>query len=127
MGYTTFSAEASKKTGKNESVPFSPDFENRFYSIRFGKGEIEKLYDKALGKDVIDPSKFRLGEVFTMRSVGNGAGEFSDVQQPSMEGYDKTGNYETSWEKIADGPVYAAFRYRQPVCYAVVEETVISH
>jgi alpha-mannosidase len=125
VGYTTFYAEASKKPGKNESLPFSPDFENKFYSIRFGKGGIEKLYDKALGKDVVDPSKFRLGEVFTMQSVGNGAGEFSDVQQPSMEGYDKTGNYQTSWEKIADGPVYAAFRYRQPVRYAVVEETII--
>ncbi len=30
-----------------------------------------------------------------------------------------------TWEKIADGPVYSAFRYRQPVRYAVVEETVI--
>ena len=60
-----------------------------------------------------------------MQSVGNGAGEFTDVQQPSMEGYDKTGNYETTWEKIADGPVYTSFRYRQPVRYAVVEETVI--
>ncbi len=125
VGYTTFYAEASKKPANSEIVPFSNDFENKFYSIRFGKGGIEKLYDKALGKDVVDPSKFRLGEVFTMQSVGNGAGEFSDVQQPSMEGYDKTGNYQTSWEKIADGPVYAAFRYRQPVRYAVVEETVI--
>ena len=40
---------------------------------------------------MIDASKFTLGEVFTMQSVGNGAGEFSDIQQPSMEGYDKTG------------------------------------
>jgi alpha-mannosidase len=125
VGYTTFYAEASRNSEKEESFSFSPDFENQFFSIRFGQGGIEKLYDKALGKDVIDPSKFRLGEVFTMQSVGNGAGEFSDVQQPSMEGYDETGNYETSWEKVADGPVYAAFRYRQPVRYAVVEETVI--
>ena len=67
------------------------EFENSFFSIRFGKGGIESLYDKTLGKDVIDASKFTLGEVFTMQSVGNGAGEFSDIQQPSMEGYDKTG------------------------------------
>lgn len=125
VGYSTFYVLPSGTKEKNESSHYSPDFENQFFSIRFGRGGIEKLFDKRLGKDVIDSSKFRLGEVFTMQSVGNGAGEFSDVQQPSMEGYDKTGNYETRWEKVADGPVYTAFRYRQPVRYAIVEETII--
>jgi alpha-mannosidase len=125
VGYTTYYAEPSKKSPLSKMSHFSHEFENQFFIISFGKGGIEKLYDKSLGKEVIDASKFRLGEVFTMQSVGNGAGEFSDVQQPSMEGYDKTGNYETVWEKIADGPVYSAFRYLQPVRYAVVEETVI--
>jgi alpha-mannosidase len=60
-----------------------------------------------------------------MQSVGNGAGEFSDIQQPSMEGFDKTGNYITAWEKVADGPVFTSYRFRQPVRYAVVEETII--
>ena len=100
-------------------------FENQFFTVRFGKGGIEKLFDKILGKDVIDPAKFNLGEVFTMQSVGNGAGEFSDIQQPSMEGYDKTGYYETKWEKLHDGPVFTSFKYRQPVRYAVMEETII--
>ncbi len=95
VGYTTFYAEPSKKPAGIETSLFSRDYENQFFIIRFGKGGIERLYDKSLGKEVIDASRFRLGEVFTMQSVGNGAGEFSDVQQPSMEGYDKTGNYET--------------------------------
>ncbi|MBK8882098.1 MAG: alpha-mannosidase [Bacteroidales bacterium] len=125
VGYSTFYAEPLKKAEINKALSFSHDFENQFFAIQFGKGGIEKLFDKQLGKEIIDASKFRLGEVFTMQSVGNGAGEFSDVQQPSMEGYDKTGNYLTPWEKIADGPVYSSFRYRQPVRYAVVEETVI--
>jgi len=60
-----------------------------------------------------------------MQSVGNGAGEFSDIQQPTMEGFDKTGNYSTKWEKVADGPVFTSFKFRQPVRYAVVEETII--
>ena len=125
MGYSTFYTEAAKKKIIPESSVFNPVFENRFFSVRFGKGGIEKLFDKTLGKDVIDASKFNLGEVFTMQSVVNGAGEFSDIQQPTMEGYDKTGNYTTKWEKIADGPVYTAFRFRQPVRYAVIEETII--
>jgi len=125
IGYSTFYAEAVKKVEKKADLYYNKEFENKFFSVRFGKGGIERLYDKILGKEVIDASKFTLGEVFTMQSVGNGAGEFSDIQQPTMEEYDKTGNYDTRWEKIADGPVYTAFRYRQPVKYAVVEETII--
>jgi alpha-mannosidase len=124
-GYKTFYLETLKVSDKNQSAQFAPDFENRFFSIRFGKGGIEKLYDKTLRKEIIDASKFTLGEVFTMQSVGNGAGEFSDIQQPSMEGYDKTGYYDTKWEKVNDGPVFTSFRYRQPVKHAVVEETII--
>ena len=125
VGYITFYAEPLKQIDKPVHSAFSPVFENQFFSVRFGKGGIEKLFDKTLGKDVVDPSKVTLGEVFTMQSVGNGAGEFSDIQQPSMEGYDKTGYYETKWEKLNDGPVFTSFRYRQPVKHAVVEETIV--
>lgn len=125
VGYKTFYLEPVKISDKNQLSPFNPDFENRFFSIRFGKGGIERLYDKTLGKEIIDASKFALGEVFTMQSVGNGAGEFADIQQPSMEGFDKTGFYDTRWEKISDGPVFTSFKYRQPVRHAVVEETII--
>ena len=125
VGYSTYYVKATKNTEKPKTLPFNPDFENQFFSIHFGKGGIEKLFDKTIGKDVIDASKFTLGEVFTMQSVGNGAGEFSDIQQPSMKGFDKTGNYSTTWEKVIDGPVYASFKYRQSLRYAVVEETIV--
>lgn len=125
VGYSTFYVNPVKEAEKTTTLVFNPEFENQFFSIRFGKGGIEKLFDKILNKEIVDTSKFKLGEVFTMQSVGNGAGEFSEVQQPSMEGFDKTGNYETNWEKVADGPVFTTFKFRQPVRYAVVEETVI--
>jgi len=125
VGYSTFYVNPVKQTEKTSTLTFNPEYENQFFSIRFGKGGIEKLVDKSTGKDVIETSKFKLGEVFTMQSVGNGAGEFSEVQQPSMEGFDKTGNYDTAWEKVADGPVSTSFKFRQHVRYAVVEETVI--
>lgn len=125
VGYSTYYVKAAKEIEKPKTSNFNPDFENQFYSIRFGKGGIEKLFDKKLRKEVIETSKFTLGEVFTMQSVGNGAGEFSDIQQPTMEGFDKTGNYNTTWEKVEDGPVFTAFKFRQPVRFAVVEETII--
>ena len=49
----------------------------------------------------------------------------SDFEGPSMEEFDKAGNYATSWEKIADGPVFSSFKFRQPVKYAIIEETII--
>ncbi len=125
VGYSTFYVEASNKSDDLKTSAMNPDFENNFFSIRFGNGGIERLFDKSLGIEVVDASKFKLGEVFTMRSFGNGAGEFSEVQQPSMEEFDKAGNYATSWEKIADGPVFSSFKFRQPVKYAIIEETII--
>ncbi|HUX94944.1 MAG TPA: glycosyl hydrolase-related protein [Bacteroidales bacterium] len=125
VGYKAFYVNPVRSVSNSVHEDFLPEFENRYFSIRFGKGGIERLYDKTLGIEVVDPSKFTLGEVFTMQSVGNGAGEFSDVQQPTMEGYDKTGFYDTGWEKLNDGPVFTSFRYRQPVKHAVVEETII--
>ena len=125
VGYSTFYINPVKQAEKISTLTFNPDFENQFFSIRFGKGGIEKLVDKSTGKDVIETSKFKLGEVFTMRSFKHGAGEFSEVQQPSMEEFDKTGYYETTWEKVSDGPVSTSFKFRQPVRYAIVEETVI--
>ena len=60
-----------------------------------------------------------------MRSIGNGAGEFDQIQQPDMEGFDKTGNYDVSWKLVEDGPVYTAYKYRQPIRNAVVEQKII--
>ncbi len=125
VGYKTFYVNPVREAEDDHSEVFVPEFENQYFSIRFGRGGIERLFDKTLGREVTDPSKFTLGEVFSMQSVGNGAGEFADIQQPTMVGYDKTGYYDTKWEKINDGPVFTSFRYRQPVRHAVVEETII--
>lgn len=125
IGYRTFYIKPVKKPKHQDTMANVLTHENKFYSLRLGNGGIEKLFDKTLGKEVVDASKFRLGEVFTMQSTGIDAGDFTEIQQPTMEGFDKTGLYNTYWEKIADGPVYTAFKYRQPIRYAVVEETII--
>ncbi len=125
IGYTTFYIQPLKMK-KNDTKPNNIlTHENKFYSVSLGNGGIEKLFDKTLGKEVTDVSKFKLGEVFTMHSEGIDAGDFTEVKQPDMEGFDKTGFYKTKWEKIADGPVFTAFKFRQPIKYAVVEETII--
>jgi alpha-mannosidase len=125
IGYRTFYVQTLNKPKHKDKMTNVLTHENNFYSIRLGNGGIEKLFDRTTGKEIVEASKFKLGEVFTMKSVGFDAGDFTEVKQPTMEEFDKTGLYNTNWKKIADGPVYTAFKYRQPIRYAVVEETII--
>jgi alpha-mannosidase len=92
--------------------------------LKFGNGGLTSIFDKVLNKEIIDAGKFTAGEVFTMRSEGNGAGEFADIQQPDMEGFDKTGNYKTNWEVEENGQVFTVFKYRQKIRNAVVEQRI---
>jgi len=124
IGYKTYyyspaSLPASLAPGNMQNI------ENKFYKLEFTSGGLKSIYDKQLQKELIDPSKFKAGEIFTMRSVGNGAGEFASVQQPDMERFDKTGNYSTQWELNQSGPVFVSYQLRQPIRNAVVDQEVI--
>lgn len=60
----------------------------------------------------------------SFKTESHGAGEFDAVQQPDMEGFDKTSNYKDTWELIENGPVYAKFKIRIPIRDAAIEQTV---
>jgi alpha-mannosidase len=62
-----------------------------------------------------------------MRSVGNGAGEFGRVQQPTMEGFDKTSRPKPAWHLIADesGPIKSVYAFEQPFSGCTVREKLI--
>ncbi len=106
VGYKTFYLVENEKPAETSgSQTGSNVYENRFYRITLGNGGIASLYDKELGMELFKTDKFTGGELFTMQSVGNGAGEFTDVQQPTMEGFDKSGNYPQAWQLIESGPV----------------------
>lgn len=115
MGYRTFYLVESDFCPVFESVKMDGAYENPFYRISFCQGGIESLYDKELSREYIKADKFNAAELFSMRSVGNGAGEFTDVQQPDMEGFDRLGNYVQSWQCIEAGPVYDMFQLIQPM------------
>ncbi len=124
IGYKTFYLQSRKTSTPDKAVPFTDEAENRFYKLKFTNGGLASIYDKELHAELIDPKKFAAGEVFTMRSIGNGAGEFADIQQPDTTGFDRTGNYKTHWRIVGSGPVYTTYEYRQPIRYAVVQERV---
>jgi alpha-mannosidase len=124
IGFDTYYITLSKEERASINKAFHNVFENEFYKAEFADGGIESLVDKKLNQELIAPDFFKAGEIFTMKSEGNGAGEFDAVQQPEMEGFDKTGNYPAEWRVAEDGPVYTAFRYRQPIRNAVAEMEV---
>lgn len=121
IGYETYYAQFSDEPLNQPALTFNPTFENDFFEAQLADGGLSSLLDKKLNKELVDDQFFKAGEIFTTKSEGNGAGEFFEVQQVSMDGFDKTGNYPTAWELVADGPVYTSFRYRQPIRNAVAE------
>lgn len=125
VGYRVFYLKSQKERIPVPMPKQGKRLENSFYIIEFGSGGVNRIFDKELDKEIINPEGFTAGEVFTLRSIGNGAGEFSQVQQPDTVGFDKTGNYSTAWKLVEDGPVFVAYTYRQAVRNAVVEQKVI--
>jgi alpha-mannosidase len=121
IGYKTY--YITRTTVENKQIP--DPYESKFFKLTLTDGGIESIYDKELERELIDPTNFNAGEVFTMNSEGNGAGEFADIQQPTMLGFDRTGNYKTKWVLLENGPVYSSFKFRQQIRNAVVEQKVI--
>jgi len=103
--------------------------ENDFYRIELAPGGVKRLYDKELGRDVLDTGKFLGFEVFTMQSVGSGAGEFGRVQQPTMEGFDKLSLHRPRWQRVdgESGPLKTVYLLEQPLRNCTVREKLIVH
>jgi len=125
IGYKTYYVQPEKKNIYPKTMSFSKEVENKFYKLRFTNGGLSSIYDKKLNAELINPKEFAAGEVFTLHSEGNGAGEFADIQQPDTSGFDKTGNYKTQWRITENGDVYTTYEYWQKIRYAVVVERVI--
>lgn len=125
LGYKTFYIKEGEFTEQKPVKSTPASMENQFYRINFASGGLKQIFDKELKKDLINSEKFLAGEVFTMRSEGNGAGEFSDIQQPTMEGFDKTGNYNAVWKLLDHGPVFDSYVFKQKIRNAEIEEKVI--
>lgn len=81
------------------------EIENEFYKIKFSKGGIDSIFDKELQKELVDSSDYKCFEIFSMKSEGTGAGEFSEIQKATLDYSDCLKNYDTKWEIIEDGSV----------------------
>lgn len=124
MGLGTYYLNPSNRMETLRPATAAQIIENKYYKIELANGGIKQIFDKELNAPLLNTDKFLGGEIITMRSIGNGAGEFDAVQQPDMEGFDKTSAHAVAWTIKNDGPVYTAYQMRTPIRNAVVEQTL---
>jgi alpha-mannosidase len=128
LGYKTFYLSKSEAADPiPESPPTANACENEFYKVEFAPGGLSRVYDKKAKSEILNTGKFLCFEVFTMQSVGNGAGEFGRIQQPTMEGFDQLGRHSAVWQRDAleSGPLKSVYRFREKLADATVEEKII--
>jgi alpha-mannosidase len=129
LGYKTFYLVDGAGPSPEESVPPVSEavLENDFYRIELAPGGVKRLFDKELGRDVLETGKFLGFEVFTMRSVGSGAGEFGRVQQPTMESFDKLSLHRPRWRRVEgeSGPTRTVYLFEQPLRNCTVRQRLI--
>jgi len=129
MGYKTFYLSKSETAVASFSTSSRTAnvYENEFYKVELAPGGLRRIFDKKVKAEILDTAKYLGFEVFTMQSVGNGAGEFGRVQQPTMEGFDRLGRHEASWQHDAleSGPLKAVFRLQAELANSTVEQKII--
>jgi len=124
IGYATYYVANQNAVDAKTKTASTATYENPFYKISFENGGIAQVYDKEFKKDLLDTNNLKGGEIFTLQSVGNGAGEFGDVQQPSMVDFDKMSLHNPKWEVLENGPVYTKYRLEQEIEHAIVRQDV---
>jgi len=126
IGYATYyvSVNASKRATEPYKAAEINAYENEFYKISFANGGIDQVRDKDLGKDLFTTNEFRVGDIFTLQSVGNGAGEFGDIQQPEMVDFDLASSHNPKWELVESGQVYSTYMLEQQIAHALVRQQV---
>ncbi|MFO7617760.1 MAG: glycoside hydrolase family 38 C-terminal domain-containing protein, partial [Bacteroidales bacterium] len=102
-------SKARTMPGAGRAAPGLPgQIETLHYRISLAAGGQSSLFDKELSREVWLADQFAGGELFTMRSFGNGAGEFADIQQPDMEGFDRLSAHQAGWVVREEGPLRVA-------------------
>jgi alpha-mannosidase len=127
--YTMLPGAPANKSDIPDGVTASEDgYENAYYRLKLSPGGIESLFNKTLGQEVLRTEKFLGGEVIMMDSVGNGAGEFGTVQQPSTVGdFERASEYKPEWSIAESGPVYTAYHFTQQLKYAILVQRVVCY
>lgn len=103
VGYKSYYLQ--RKTQEQSSQTAVVDIDNSYYQVSFAPGGVKSIIDKRLNKELLCTEKFLGGEVFCTQSVGNGAGEFTEIQPITMENFEKSTDYSPQWNIIETGKI----------------------
>lgn len=125
LGYKTYYVEKGDPTLGRAQTAQKETHENEFYKITLGQGGLRGIYDKQLQREILQTKKYLGAEVFFGESVGNGAGEFADIQQPSMREFEKVSQHTPAFTDFRSGPVFTSFRLEQNLGHAVIQQEFV--
>lgn len=109
MGFKKFSISALE-TGKSliyEKVPF--DYQNQWYKALFdeNKGVITSIFDKQLGKEILDTTaKYKFGE-FILEKLGNR----TQIEMFKLNDFIRKGPDEIEFENFIPGDIWDTYRF----------------
>lgn len=109
IGYQTYYLQKAKQKPGTKYTTSSNSYENEFYSIQLGNGGIKSLYDKQLGKEILNTTRFAGGDILDLGYDGLDAGEFTQITPPNVANYNKMSNHQSNWKIINDGEVSTTF------------------
>ena len=126
IGYTTFYIRQSPASLRPDTTSLVKEsLSSRYYRVVLAPGGVRQITDIELQKDLLSTEKFLGGELFTMQSIGQDAGEWSEPQQPTMDGFDKMSNYKPVWHLVESGPIRQVIEIRQDSGHARVVQRVV--
>jgi alpha-mannosidase len=125
LGYRTYYLQtAPQPTITWTDLDPAAPIETPFYRIDLAPGGLSQVHDTTLDVDLLRTDHLLGGEIFTLGSVGNGAGEFADVQQPTMDGFDRMRDHAPAWKLVETGPVRDVLRAVAPLDHATAAITL---
>lgn len=127
MGYRTYSVREGKNPASSigdDVIVTSNSLENAFYKAILGNGGIISLYDKHLGKEIAHTSKFAYGDVIELGYTGNGAGEFTRIQDVTPGDIVPLSSMDSYWSVLESGPLYTRFMNEQPTKHTTIRQII---
>ena len=126
VGYVTYYLRPARQDHASHTPETGTrSLENRWYRIVLGAGGAKQIVDKTLKESLLDTTGFLGGELFTMQSVGEDAGEWDEPQQPTMEGFDRLGNHAAAWQIMESGPVRDIAEARYALDHVTVVQRIV--
>ena len=109
VGYNVLYLSETGKSPVSKAKSGVNFHENDYYRVVLGNGGIKSLYDKKLGKEILNTSRYAGGDVIAMSYNGNGAGEFNEMKKTGMQNFDKLSLKNSHWTVKSSGPVFTSF------------------